>query len=402
MAGEEGDNTMLNVTSVASSYKEPDAPKLRTNRVEEYRKWKRYITWWRRTTKVPKEIHGTHITANCLMDDDSDIAHALEDDQIVGDQGLENLIKKLDDHFLTHGDSKLIQLWGIMRRTEKSASMVWSQYLKQIKKVFRDLERFGLKFEEKAISIAMIEATNLDLSTKLHIESVARKMNESKELEVKNVEESVKRLIISDSEEKVLELKESEEDQDETALWFKSNRYPGRGRNRSTGSIKRGPSRYAAGPRRSQGRSYSRYQRGERGRCYNCNSDKHYKYDCDKPDQTDNFTGMVENAEDNKEDSSFEVFACYDTEAVNKTDIIIDTGATKTVIGELTLKNVTMNWDNESKQKLMIDKSKGGENAIFKFGDERTVKKQKIIHVPVRIGSKIVKLKTYVLPGSVP
>ncbi len=116
MAGEDGENiigenTVMSATSTSSSYKEPDAPKLRTNRVEDYRKWKRYITWWKQTTKVPKEIQGTHIMANCLMDDEvSDIAHGLEDDQIMGNQGLENLIKKLDDHFLTHGDSKLIQL----------------------------------------------------------------------------------------------------------------------------------------------------------------------------------------------------------------------------------------------------------------------------------------------------
>ena len=126
MAGQDGENTALNATVLnstasSSSYKEPDAPKLKTNRVEDYRNWKRYITWWKRTTKVPKEIHGTHIMANCLMDDEvRDIAHALEDDQIAGDQGLENLIKKLDDHFLTHGDSKLIQLWRTMRKTKKT------------------------------------------------------------------------------------------------------------------------------------------------------------------------------------------------------------------------------------------------------------------------------------------
>ncbi len=148
-----------------------------------------------------------------------------------------------------------------MRKTEKSADMVWSQYLKQIKKVFRDLERFGLKFEEKVVSIAMIDATNLDSGTKLHIDSVARNMNDSKELEIKNVEESVRRLIIS----KVLEVKESEEDQDETTLWFKSNRFSGRGRNRNTGSIRRGFKRNASTAQRNPSRSYSRYQRRERG-----------------------------------------------------------------------------------------------------------------------------------------
>ncbi len=54
--------------------------------------------------------------------------------------------------------------------------------------MLRDLARFGLNFEEKGVSIAMIDATNLDSGTKLHIESVARYMNDSKELEIKNVE----------------------------------------------------------------------------------------------------------------------------------------------------------------------------------------------------------------------
>ena len=164
------------------------------------------------------------------------------------------------------------------------------------------------------------------------------------------------------------------------------------------GSIRRGPTRPGSTNQRHTSRGYSRYQRGERGRCYNCNSDKHYKYDYDKPDQSDNFTGLVEDAENKTGDSSFEVFACFDTETVTRANIIIDTGATKTVIGEKTLEKVIVNWDNDSKQKLMIDYSKGSECGIFKFGDERTVRKQKIIHVPVRIGSKTVKLKTYVLP----
>ncbi len=59
---------------------------------------------------------------------------------------------------------------------------------------------------------------------------------------------------------------------------------------------------------------------------------------------------MVEDAEDKREDSSFEVSACFDSEGVTKANIIIETGATKTVIGETTLEKVTMNWDNDSKQ----------------------------------------------------
>ncbi len=80
----------------------------------------------------------------------------------------------------------------------------------------------------------------------------------------------------------------------------------------------------------------------------------------------------------------------------------MDTGATKTVIGNKTLDKLTGKWTAIQRGQIYVDKSVGNNTETFKFGDDRIVRKQKMIHIPVKIGEKVIKLKTYVFPGLVP
>ncbi len=65
--------------------------------------------------------------------------------------------------------------------------MTWTQYIKQTKQVFRDLDKFGLNLRDKVVAIAMIEATKLEASTKLYLENMARNLHMSRDLCTKNV-----------------------------------------------------------------------------------------------------------------------------------------------------------------------------------------------------------------------
>ncbi len=53
-----------------------------------------------------------------------------------------------------------------MRKCEKTESMSWKECLRKIQQAFRDLENFGIKFEDKVVGIEMIDGTNLDAGTK--------------------------------------------------------------------------------------------------------------------------------------------------------------------------------------------------------------------------------------------
>ncbi len=138
---------------------------------------------------------------------------------------------------------------------------------------------------------------------------------------------------------------------------------------------------------------------------------------CDKPiKQTQNqnqFTGVVQNAEeanDRKDDDSFEVFACWNdtiersTEASQEHSVeaIVDTGVTKTVIGDAVFENITSNQKKELKTEILQDRNNNEETMKFKFGDSRTVIFETIVHLPVQLTDKVFKLKAHVLPGKVP
>ncbi len=107
----EGTSIEANTTATGTgrNTSKDDPPKLRTNRLEEYHRWRRYIKWWTATAKIPKSRHGTHVMMHCLLNEEiSELAHALTDEEIVGENGLDNLLKMLDDHFLSNADSRFV------------------------------------------------------------------------------------------------------------------------------------------------------------------------------------------------------------------------------------------------------------------------------------------------------
>ena len=400
-------NTSVNGTTT-TTIKDQDAPKLRTNKTEEYRKWKRYIKWWQNGTKMPAERQAAHLIMNAILDEEvSEIVHELSDQEVYAANGVENLIQTLDEYFLSNTESRLFKFWRAMRKHEKTESMTWTQYIKETKRVFKDLEKFGLNLGDKVVAIAMIEATELEASTQLHIESMARNLHPNHELNTKNVEESIRRLIMEDIEHKVMEvaeIKQAKEDNDEStntgceeALWMRSSRYQRGGRFRRNYSNVRGNN--------SNNTRALRATRGGRGfrrphnRCYTCDSDRHYAAQCDA--EQSQFTGIVSqvNMHSSNEDS-FEIFACTHMTNLKLVSLFIDTGATKTVIGENTLAQLTQNWKDQHKHSLFQNAQK--DNCTkFKFGDNRQVRANNIIHMPIKMMTRVVKLKTFVLPGNV-
>ena len=53
-------------------------------------------------------------------------------------------------------------------------------------------------------------------------------------------------------------------------------------------------------------------------------------------------------------------------------EAIVDTGATKTVRGEMVLENITKNWKRILRSEILKDRNNNKEDMKFKFGDSRT------------------------------
>ena len=55
----------------------------------------------------------------------------------------------------SNAESRLFKLWRVMRKHEKTDGVTWTHYIKKTKKVFRDLDIFGLNRDDKVVAIAM-------------------------------------------------------------------------------------------------------------------------------------------------------------------------------------------------------------------------------------------------------
>ena len=152
----------------------------------------------------------------------------------------------------------------------------------------------------------MIDITNLDQNTKLHIESVARGESDDKKMHSKQLDKAIRRMVSDDIAEtnEVLEMKDAKSDEgdseNETLLIRQQRGRWGRCRynQRSSRSGYRG--RY---PNTSK----------EKMRCHNSGSDKHLIRFCDKPIKQSEFTGVVQKqkvSDNDPKDDSFDVFDC--------------------------------------------------------------------------------------------
>ncbi len=187
---------------------------------------------------------------------------------------------------------------------------------------------------------------------------------------------------------------------EEAAFWFS------RGRN-----VRRGIKRYF--PQSQRGNVQKKpFMNNKRYTCHNYGSEDHFIRNC--PHEVNEqinrrgsarFTGFVQN-EENTQDDSFDIFCMSKDQSEvgsKRACIIVDTGATKTVVGECTLQAMMHNIPVEQKKPILKHREKDTENmAKFKFGDGKTIAAQKVAHIPIQVHNRVVKLRTFVMPRKIP
>ena len=147
------------------------------------------------------------------------------------------------------------------------------------------------------------------------------------------------------------------------------------------------------------------FQNNRKYTCHNCGSEDHFIRNCPNPinqqvrrgSSSTSFTGYMQKG-DSSEDNSFDIFCMmkqHEIERGCKLHMIVDTGATKTVIGEITLKDMLKDFSTNQRNHIMQkQESDLSGTAKFKFGDGKTVAAQKVVHIPIQLAGRIVKLKT--------
>ncbi len=218
---------------------------------------------------------------------------------------------------------------------------------------------------------------------KVQVEGMARAETTNNSLSQKAIEEVLLRFKTEDETEETVNTVEDEETE-ESVNWIR-NKINWR---KTRGSQRRRGNTSAISTSMSGGRG-----RGER-KCYTCEKEGHIARFCpikqkilesQKSEAT--FTGLVTNDNENKQmnssnetdESIFTVrHNAEETELKAKRDwidVILDTGATKSVIGEENLRDIREQQTNNPRWEMKEKPEK--QQLQFKFGDGKTIKQAK-------------------------
>ncbi len=121
-----------------------------------------------------------------------DVMSRLPKSRVSTDNGIVEIIRHLDKHFLPNTFARKMEAWGRRKRTEKTDNMSWEEFLHRMRKWRQDLESYGVVFPEEMYCIALIESSNLDRNRnmKVHVEGMARSAStDGKNIESEKVEE---------------------------------------------------------------------------------------------------------------------------------------------------------------------------------------------------------------------
>ncbi len=80
-----------------------------------------------------------------------DVASRLPKSRVSTENGIKELIKHLDKHFLPNTFARKMEAWSRQKKTEKTEGISWEEFLTRMRKWRQDLESYGY-FRKKRIA----------------------------------------------------------------------------------------------------------------------------------------------------------------------------------------------------------------------------------------------------------
>ena len=385
---------------------------------EDFQRWMKLVKVWSRGTSINVEKHASVVIMN-LTGKYQDVALEMEEGELTGQDGLKNLLKRLEEVFM--GDSKDLayEQYVKFEKIKREETETVTDYIIRFEKVNKDMKGINLNMDDSILALKLLSSCNLTGNERKMILTACTTTT------FENVKSALKRILGSS-----VRLKESdigagikEECFFTRRGWNNRSNYRGnRGRANYQNYRNQDPTR--------RGNTNERDRFGNIRKCMRCGSiyhlardcyavikpkskrvyfseqDEEYHYEQDEEyqrEQDDDYrseldeelSDMLDNAEmvlfmDVKE--NFTYSEAFIVESMGQA--IVDTACAKTCCGE--------EWYKDFKKNCNEDIKEQPSSALLKFGSATPVTSLKSALLPVQFGGKEVKLSCEVLPVRIP
>ena len=392
------------------SIKQP--PIFDPNEDDDYTEWKSDIEIWQLFTDIRDIKQGPAVYLT-LRGRARDAVRGLTAGEIGAADGVANITAKLDEAFETDPSTRAYCAFKEFVEYRRAKGETFSQFIVEFESKYRNISKYKLTLPEGVQAFFLLNAANLTPDT----EKLARA---TAELTYKDMKEKLTKIFGNSSgsndSKDTLPIKEealcsnqtnSETTGEEEALMGYEKRGRGKSRARGRGwnrGWNRG-NRFRDNDRADrQGSSIGNMNQGEKTnptdatgkpmRCFECESTKHFSWNCPHRKETAEANVAVHitllgTENDNKQINLL-------VESLGKG--LLDSGCTKTVAGEIWLKEYLSTLSNSDNCQVKEQTS----NAVFRFGDGVESKSLKRVTIPVWIGTKEVMMDVEVVSNEIP
>ena len=385
-----------------------------------YEDYKKLLELWTKFTSLDKSEQGTAVLLS-LEGKAQEAVLELETTDISADNGVENIIQRLDKIYLQDTLIKKYEALDSFENYKRPSDVSVSAYILEFDKRYLRTKNLGTQMSDDLLAYRLLRNANLgDQYTKL-VKATAKLEYESMKQQLKNLFSeafssnagSCNEPIVSASgmafKEEADTFQQSSYEHETLyssakKQWKGDGNYqPFRNWNRKKTSNK---TTHQSPPSNRKDGSSSATQKGKnplksdgkRTRCFHCESINHHIQNC--PDLA---------GEKSSEDTLFnnEVILCegdIDNTLVSNlvaeslNCALLDSGASKTVCGRSWLNSYVDSLSEIDRLKL---KRKSSES-VFRFGDGNKVGSSEIVTIPATLGSRDITISTDVVDKDIP
>ena len=386
-------------------------PKLESD--DNYESWKKDIEVWRLLTDVKpaKQALAIHLT---LTGKARMATSELKVEELNSDDGVKNVIKKLDELFLKDKSRRQFMAFKRMYGMRRETNVSISNFIPSFEHVYYTFKQEDMTLPDPVVAFMLLAACNMsDNELQLVMSAVTEVTYDNMKLTLKRVSDIGLSAQSADAPAKFDEVELKQET-------FYSRGRPGT-RGHFRGGRRINPRSRGVAPRAQRIETPSNRRRlnpigsdGEVSKCRICDSKFHWARSC--PDAYDG----LENQEvsdtvcvaegELKDVDSLSMFVAYangndrDREITHTLlqesfgSAVIDTGCLRTCAGIKWVENYVKNLTDFQKSSITEVTS----NASFTFGDGKTYLSQKCLTLPCFMGTFSVKITTEVVTADIP